>query len=113
LHRYGEEAEDTFRRDTSITSCVGAIRGSRSSRAGERVTLRSSGVEQRFRKVARGVDEQTGVEWCRGNALRQLEEGKAPQKVDKVYLITPKLLLDATEPVKKEVHVTLILFDAV
>jgi len=60
-------------------------------RAGERVTARISGVEQRFRKAGRGVGEQIGVAWCRGNALRQLEEGKGGQEIDKV-LPDPKIL---------------------
>jgi hypothetical protein len=40
------------------------------------------------------------------------EEGKAAQKIDKVYLIL-KLPLDTTDPVKKGVRVTFILFDTV
>ena len=61
-----------------------------------------------MRKAGGGVDEQTGVAWRRGNALRQLEEGKAAQKIDKVYLTTAKLPLDRTNPVKKEVRVPLL-----
>ena len=30
--------------------------------------------------------EQSGASWCSGNALRQLEEGKTAQKIDKVCL---------------------------
>jgi hypothetical protein len=43
-------------------------------------------LSRRFRKAGRGVGERTGVGWCRGNALRQLEEGKAAQNIDKVCL---------------------------
>jgi hypothetical protein len=38
------------------------------------------------------------------------EEGKAAQKIDKVYLTTAKLPLDRTNPVTKEVRVTSVCF---
>ena len=61
LHRDGQEAGGTF--------CLGALSRhvSRQSgpvdlqRAGETVTPRSSGIDQRFRKAGRGVGEQIGV----------------------------------------------------
>ena len=64
----------------SITSCVEESGAVDLQRACERVTPRSSGVEQTIRKVGRGVGEQTAVARCRGKTLRQLEEGKTAQR---------------------------------
>ena len=73
----------------SIASCVGAIRGSRSSKSWRKSYTRIQRVKQRIRKAGRGVGEQTAVARCRGKTLRQLEEGKTAQKIYKVCL-TPK-----------------------
>ena len=81
----------TFRRGALSRHVSGQSGAVDCQRAGERVTPRSIGFEQRFRKAGRGVGEQIGVAWCRGNALRQLEEGKGGQETDKV-LPDPKIL---------------------
>ena len=86
-----QEAEGTFRRGALSRHVSGQSGIVELQRAGERVTRRPRGVDQRFRKAGRGVGEQTEVAWCRGNALRQLEEGKGGQEIDKVCL-SPKIL---------------------
>lgn len=79
--------------ERSITSCVGAVRGSRSSKSWRRVTPRSSGVE-RIRKAGKGVGEQTGVAWVVETLYDSLRKGRRPKRSIRFVwpqnLVTPK-----------------------